>query len=202
MSMNQRPYAASCEQNREPIAEVLERHAEGRRTVLEIGSGTGQHAVYFAQRFDWLDWQPSDLEENHEAINAWRQHSACENVREPLPLDVSGDWPQRSYDLVFTANTLHIMARDEVEDLFARVPRVLHRNSRLLIYGPFNYEGRYSSMSNARFDQWLRQQDPLSGIKDFEWLQDLAVRAGLECIEDVAMPANNRLLVWQRFGAE
>ncbi len=197
--MSNRPYAESCDQNCDPIAEVLERHAEGRCSVLEIGSGTGQHAVYFAERFDWLDWQPSDLDDYHAGINAWREHSGCANVREPLSLDVSGDWPQQQYDLVFSANTLHIMAADEVEDFFAAVPRVMHAESRLLIYGPFNYEGRYTSMSNARFDQWLKQRDPLSGIKDFEWLQDLAVRAGLECIEDVAMPANNRILVWQRF---
>jgi len=199
--MSQRPHAESCDQNREPIAEVLGRHAEGRVSVLEIGSGTGQHAVYFAGRFEWLDWQPSDLEEQHAGIDAWRRHSGCANVRAPLPLDVSGEWPDRQFDLVFTANTLHIMARDEVEDFFAAVPRVMHAGSRLLIYGPFNYEGRYTAISNARFDQWLRQQDPLSGIKDFEWLQDLAVRAGLECIEDVAMPENNRMLVWQRFSS-
>jgi len=197
--MSNRPHAESCDQNREPIAEVLARHAEGRCSVLEIGSGTGQHAVYFAERFGWLDWQPSDLDEHHAGINAWREHSGCTNVRTPLSLDVSGDWPQQRYDLVFSANTLHIMAADEVEDFFAAVPRVMHDESRLLIYGPFNYEGRYTSIGNARFDQWLKQRDPLSGIKDYEWLQDLAVRAGLECIEDVAMPANNRILVWQRF---
>ena len=197
--MSNRPHAESCDQNREPIAEVLARHAEGRCSVLEIGSGTGQHAVYFAERFGWLDWQPSDLDEHHAGINAWREHSGCTNVRTPLSLDVSGDWPQQRYDLVFSANTLHIMAADEVEDFFAAVPRVMHDESRLLIYGPFNYEGRYTSIGNARFDQWLKQRDPLSGIKDYEWLQDQAVRAGLECIEDVAMPANNRILVWQRF---
>ncbi len=197
--MIDRPYAESCDQNRESIAEVLGRYAEGRRSVLEIGSGTGQHAVYFARRFHWLDWQPSDLDEHHAGINAWRAHSGCANVREPLALDVSdAQWPDQDYDLVFSANTLHIMADDEVADFFARVPQVMHGESRLLIYGPFNYEGRYTSMSNARFDQWLKQRDPLSGIKDFDWLVDLALRAGLECIEDVAMPANNRMLVWQR----
>jgi len=201
-TMTDRPYAESCDQNREPIAEILARHAEGRCSVLEIGSGTGQHAVYFAERFDWLDWQPSDLEEHHAGIEAWRAASGRANVRAPLPLDVSGDWPDQEYDLVFSANTLHIMAADEVEDFFSRVPRVMHADSRLLVYGPFNYEGRYTSISNARFDRWLKQRDPLSGIKDFEWLEDLAVRAGLECIEDHPMPANNRMLVWRRFVAD
>ncbi len=197
--MDNRPYAESCDQNRDPIGEVLQRYVKGRHSVLEIGSGTGQHAVYFAARWPWLSWQTSDLAENHAGIKAWIDHSGLDNVLAPILLDVRDSWPEgRRYDLVFSANSLHIMAAEAVALCFSGLPALMHEESRFLVYGPFNYDGRYTSASNARFDQWLKQRDPLSGIRDFAWLQELGRKNGLECIEDIVMPANNRTLVWQK----
>ena len=196
--MPNKPYAESCDQNREPIRHVLGKYAGSRRTVLEIGSGTGQHAVYFASQFPWLNWQTSDVSENHDGINAWIDDSTLNNVMRPLHLDVAGAWPATAYDLVFSANTLHIMSMAEVELCFRNLPAVMHETSCFLVYGPFNYQGKYTSDSNARFDQWLKQRDSNSGIKNFDWLRDIAAQSGLECADDIEMPANNRILVWQK----
>jgi cyclopropane fatty-acyl-phospholipid synthase-like methyltransferase len=195
--MNPKPYAESCEQNRMPIQQVLQNYVAGRRQVLEIGSGTGQHAVYFAEAFPHLLWQTSDLAENHPGIRAWIEESDLSNVLPPLVLDSTGVWPEQQYDLIYTANTVHIMSQYAVEKMFKAVPGCMHQGAVLLIYGPFNYDNRYTSESNARFDQWLKQRDPASCIKNFEWLQDIGQESGLECIDDHAMPANNRILVWQ-----
>ena len=196
--MLNKPYSESCDQNRDPIQRVFEQFVDGRNTVLEIGSGTGQHAVYFAAQFADLLWQTSDLIENHQAIQAWIVDSGLDNVFSPIELDSRGDWPEQQYDLVYSANTVHIMSSVAVEQLFNKLPFCMHENSVFLLYGPFNYEGSYTSESNARFDLWLKQHDSASGIKNFEWLKDLAQQSGLECTDDFEMPANNRLLVWQK----
>lgn len=194
-----KPYSEACDQNREPIRKLLQSYVKDRHQVLEIGSGTGQHAVYFAADFPWLTWQTSDLAENHDGIQAWIDDSGLSNVLPPLALDVTADvWPRQRYDLVYTANTLHIMSPMVVKKLFAEVPVCLKENAVFLVYGPFNYAGQYTSESNAQFDRWLKQRDADSGIKNFEWLQDIASLSGLECIDDYPMPANNRLLVWQK----
>ncbi len=199
--MLNKPYSESCDQNREPIKRVFEQFVDGRNTVLEIGSGTGQHAVYFAAQFAGLLWQTSDLIENHQAIQAWIVDSGLDNVFSPIELDSRGDWPEQQYDLLYSANTVHIMSSDAVEQLFKKLPFCMHDNSVFLLYGPFNYDGRYTSESNARFDQWLKQRDSASGIKNFEWLKDLGMQSGLECFEDFEMPANNRLLVWKKINS-
>jgi len=193
-----KPFSESCEQNRLPIRQVLSRYVEGRRTLLEIGSGTGQHAIYFAAEFPWLVWQTSDLEQQHSGIAAWIRDSGLYNVLYPLSLDAASDWPSQQYDLLFSANTLHIMSEPAAEGFMRKVSGCMHAQSVLIVYGPFNYQNRYTSDSNARFDQWLKQRDPASGIKNFEWLKDIAELSGLECIEDIAMPANNRILVWHK----
>ena len=196
-----KPYAESCDQNREPIFEILKDFVDGKSSLLEIGSGTGQHAVYFARQFPWIEWQTSDQAEYHDGIQAWIVDGGLPNVKSPLLLDVrQPDWYGKRYDLIFSANTLHIMSEYAVEHLFNKLPLVMHGASQFLVYGPFNYQGRYTSDSNARFDSWLKQRDIESGIKNFEWLQDIAAKSGLECSHDFAMPANNRILVWQRTG--
>lgn len=192
-------YSEACAQNREPIRSILQGYVQNRHQVLEIGSGTGQHAVYFATDFPWLTWQTSDVPDNHDAIQAWIDDSGLSNVLPPLSLDVTSDpWPQQRYDLIYTANTLHIMSSPAVQKLFAGVPACLNENAVFLIYGPVNYGGQYTSESNAQFDRWLKQRDAASGIKNFEWLADIARFSGLECVEDFPMPANNRILVWQK----
>lgn len=193
----EKPIAPSCEKNREPILEVLREHFADRRHVLEIGSGTGQHAIFFAEHLPHLRWQTSDRAENLPGITAWLQEAALPNTVLPLELDVTAAWPERRHDAVFSANTLHIMPWSAVECLFARLPDVLAANARLVIYGPFNYGGQFTSDSNAAFDRWLKEKAPHQGIRDFERVHALAQAAGLELLEDRAMPSNNRCLVWQ-----
>ncbi|MGV6825923.1 MAG: DUF938 domain-containing protein [bacterium] len=196
-----KPYAESCDQNREPIFEVIRPLLIHARDVLEIGSGTGQHAVYFARRLDHLVWRCSDRTQNHAGIRQWLDEAGLDNTPAPLNIDVNSDfWPILSVDNVFSANTAHIMSEQEVAQMFSGVGEVLNIGGYFMLYGPFNYEGRYTSESNARFDQWLKDRDPLSGIKHFEDLQRHAADNHLVLHQDNAMPANNRLLVWQQIG--
>lgn len=194
-----KPYSASCERNREPILTVLRGHFADRRRVLEIGSGTGQHAVHFAAALPQLVWQTADREENLDGVRLWLEDAALPNTPEPLVLDVNQpDWPAPAYDAVFSANTLHIMGWDEVREMFRRLPEVMAADAKLAIYGPFNYGGRYTSDSNAEFDSALKRSDPKRGIRDAEAVDELAAAIGLRLVEDCAMPANNRCRVWQR----
>jgi SAM-dependent methyltransferase len=160
--------------------------------VLEIGSGTGQHAAYFAPELPHLVWQASDVAENLPGIREW----VCDPP--PIELDVDKAWPKVDADAVFSANTCHIMSWPQVEQLFSGVGRVLRKGGVFALYGPFNYGGKPTSESNARFDAMLRGRDPASGLRDFEEINRLAAGAGLAFAEDNAMPANNRLLVWRR----
>lgn len=196
--MINKPYSESCKQNREPIRQVLGQFVNGRQSVLEIGSGTGQHAVYFSGQYPFLQWQTSDLTENHAGIQSWINDSGLNNVYPPIELDVIAQWPDRKFDLLYSANTVHIMSSYAVQKLFSAIPGCMHDESVFLLYGPFNYLGQYTSDSNARFDMWLKQRDPESSIKNFEWLKDIGQQSGLECTHDFAMPANNRILVWQK----
>lgn len=194
-----KPNSEACERNRAPILAVLRDAFADCASVLEIGSGTGQHAVYFGAHLPHLVWQPSDLIEHHAGIRAWLSEAQLENVLPPLALDANGaDWPQRQYDAVYTCNTLHIVSRETVERMFAGIARALPLNGVLAVYGPFNYGGDYTSASNARFDAWLKARDPASGIRDFENIDALARSYGFALAHDHAMPANNRTLVWRR----
>jgi cyclopropane fatty-acyl-phospholipid synthase-like methyltransferase len=195
--MNDKPHAPSTERNREPILEVLRQYFSDRRQVLEIGSGTGQHAVYFAQALPQLQWQCSERADQLDGIRAWLHEAVLPNTPPPLELDVAqAHWPDQRYDAVFSANTLHIMPWSAVQQLFAHLPQVLAADARMVVYGPFNYDGQFTSDSNAQFDVWLKQQEPHRGIRDFEAVNALAQQAGLKLIEDRAMPSNNRCLVW------
>lgn len=194
-----KPYAESCEQNRAPILEVLRRELVNKSRLLELGSGTGQHAVYFAAEFPHLLWQTSDVPAMHAGIHAWLQEAMLDNVLAPLPLEVCGDnWPEQRFDAVFSANTAHIMSWPQVECLIRGVAEVLETGGVFCLYGPFNYNGRYTSESNARFDAWLKSRDPLSGVRDFEAVDELARRAGMVLKQDCEMPANNRTLIWSK----
>ncbi|MCG6887455.1 MAG: class I SAM-dependent methyltransferase [Proteobacteria bacterium] len=196
-----KPFSESCEQNKQPILEVLQQHLASARRVLEIGSGTGQHAVFFAAQLPHLHWLASDVPANHPGIDAWIGEAGLANLSGPLALDVNQpDWPVVDCDAVFSANSAHIMDWPSVQNMFAGIGRVLETGGVFCLYGPFNYEGRYTSDSNARFDAWLKARDPASGIRDFETLAALAEDAGLTFIADHAMPANNRILVWRKPG--
>lgn len=192
-------YSAACERNREPILAVLRDVLANARDVLEIGSGTGQHAVYFGAHLPHLVWQTSDLPENHASILAWLDEERPPNVLRPLHLDVgSNAWPTGPFDAVFSANTCHIMAWSHVEAMFAGAGRVLKQGGLLCIYGPFNYNGNFTSESNAVFNMSLKAQGGHMGIRDFEAVDRLAGEQGMVLEADHAMPANNRLLVWRR----
>ena len=192
-----KPSAPSCERNREPILEVLRGQFTDRRDVLEIGSGTGQHAVYFAQAMPTLRWQCSDRAENLPGIRLWLDDARLPNTPPPIELDVGGVWPSHRYDAVFSANTLHIMAWGEVEQLFDHLRRVTTDDAIVAVYGPFNYHGRYTSDSNAEFDQWLQARGSHMRIRDAEAVDALAEVAGFDLVDDIAMPANNRLRTWR-----
>ena len=197
--MSGKPFAPSCERNREPILEALRPALRDARSVLEIGSGTGQHAVHFAAAMPWLHWQTSEQAEHLPGIVQWLDEAALPNTSPPLALDVAaGPWPALQFDAVFTANTLHIMGWPQVQALFAGVARVLAQDGTLAVYGPFNYDGAYTSDSNAQFDAWLKARDRASAIRDFEAVDALARGIGLQLQHDHALPANNRLLVWRR----
>jgi cyclopropane fatty-acyl-phospholipid synthase-like methyltransferase len=194
--MTERPFSIACERNKEPILVVLREHFADRKHVLEVGSGTGQHAVHFATNLPHLVWQTSDRAENLPCVRAWLAHARRPNTPPPLELDVTGDWPAQRFDAVFSANTLHIMSWAEVETFFARLPDVLEADAVLAIYGPFRYGGQHTSASNAAFEASLKAAVPHRAIRDFEAVDTLARNIGLTLVEDHAMPANNRCLVW------
>lgn len=188
-----KPYSEACERNRAPILAVLKRVLRDPRRVLEIGSGTGQHAAYFGAELPHLRWQASDVADDLDGIREW-----VGDAVPPIELDVDKPWPAVDADAAFSANTAHIMSWAQVERMFQGVARLLPPGGRFALYGPFHYGGQPTSPSNARFDAMLRARDPSSGIRDFEHIQTLAGRYGLALLEDNAMPANNRLLVFKR----
>jgi len=197
--MSEKPFSQACDNNQQAIFAILERVFAQAQQVLEIGSGTGQHASYFAPRLPQLIWQTSDQAGYHGGINAWLDDTSAENLRRPLVLNVDmPQWPIDKVDAVFTANTCHIMGWASVENMFRQLGDVLSAGGTLAIYGPFNYDGQFTSLSNANFDQWLKQRGTQQGIRDFEAVDKLASEAGMTLLEDNAMPANNRLLVWRK----
>ena len=190
-----KPYSESCDQNKQPILEVILPIFSALNSVLEIGSGTGQHAIYFAEKMPHLTWYTSDRRSYLDGINMWLEDTNLPNVMPALELDVTDDhWPVADVDAVFTANSVHIMGRREVACLIKGAAKLLTEQGDLVIYGPFNYGGSYTSESNARFDQWLKSRDTGSGIKDIEEILSLAHDNGMHLIADMAMPANNRIL--------
>ena len=192
-----KPFAESCEKNKEPILEVLQEIFADSKRVLEIASGTGQHAVHFGSALPHLVWQPSELPKNLEGIQAWLDEAHLPNVLPPVALDVNDvHWPVESVDAIFNANTVHIISWPEVERLFVHITEVIEPGGYVCFYGPYNYDGKFTSESNERFDGWLKSRDPNSGVRDFEAVNALAASHGLELLRDIAMPSNNRMLVW------
>lgn len=194
-----KPWSEACERNREPILAVLKQRFAAPGTVLEIGAGTGQHAVYFARELPHLQWIATDRKENHAGIRAWIEEASLPNVAGPLELDVAqAQWPIEHADYVFSANTAHIMSWPEVERMFAGIARVLRSSGVFCLYGPFNRNGEYTSASNRAFDASLRARAAHMGLRDDRALIALGDACGLEFVEDCALPANNRILIWQR----
>ncbi len=198
----EKPFSTSCERNREPILGVLREAFSDRRSVLEIGSGSGQHAVYFAAAMPHLDWQTSERSEFLSGVQSWLDEAALANTRSPIAFDVGqDDWPTSRFDAIFSANTLHIMAWSEVERLFARLPEIMSEDCIVAVYGPFNIDGNYTSKSNAAFDGWLHERGAHMAIRDLADVDAQAAAAGLERIGLHSLPANNFCAIWQRRGA-
>jgi cyclopropane fatty-acyl-phospholipid synthase-like methyltransferase len=193
------PDAPATARNKDAILEVLQFEFCDCKSVFEIGSGTGQHAVYFAAAMPWLVWQTSELPEHHEGIQAWIDSANLQNVRPPLAYDASGSLQISSrFDAVFSANTAHIMSIGEVRTMFCHVAELLHPGGLFCLYGPFNENGRSTSDSNAAFDVSLQQRKSSMGLRDREELKRLGRENGLIDLRRYAMPANNQLLVWQK----
>ena len=193
------PISEACERNKGPILEVLRNAFAGRAHVLEVGSGTGQHAVHFAAHLPHLVWHPTEQLKYLPDLEARIKQQGGDNLRPPAVLDVrQAVWPLRQADAVFSANTLHIMSWAEVLDLFGGLGRILAAGGVLCIYGPFRYDGRYTSDSNRNFDHMLQERDPLSGLRDIQAVTTLASQYGIHLKADHDLPANNRLLEFVR----
>ncbi len=198
--MSSKAFAPAAERNAQPILGVLRNEFSDTESVFEIGSGTGQHAVFFAAALPQLEWQPSDVEENLHSIGAWVREAALANVRDPLPLDVlaTADIPAASYDGVFTANTAHIMSFTAVKKMFAIAAQVLDPVGIFVLYGPIRQDGKFNTPSNAAFHESLRRGDPKMGIRDLGDLDRLAEAGDMRRKRLYAMPANNHIVVWQK----
>lgn len=195
-----KPFSQACENNRGPILDALQALLADCHDVLEIGSGTGQHAVHFGAALPALRWHTSDRAENHAGILAWLEEAALANVVAPLELDVDqpAHWPGRLFDAVYSANTAHIMGWPSVVNMLGGVASLLTPGTPFLLYGPFCRAGRHVSESNQRFDATLRARDPAMGVRDLDALEAAAGQAGLVLADLLALPANNQILVWRR----
>ncbi|KQR09074.1 MULTISPECIES: DUF938 domain-containing protein [Xanthomonas] len=208
-----KPFSPASARNRDPILAVLQRHFADRHHVLEIGAGTGQHAVHFAAAMPWLQWQASDHADHLPGMQQWLDDAALPNTPPPIAMQAvltptSGLAPlpalpalsdgQRGFDAIYSANTLHIMGWPQVQALFAGLPEVMAPQAVLVVYGPFNRDGQFTSDSNRDFDAMLRARDAASGIRDAADVDALAAQVGLQLVDDVEMPANNCCRVWRR----
>ncbi|HXH30624.1 MAG TPA: DUF938 domain-containing protein [Bacteriovoracaceae bacterium] len=196
----EKPYSPACDNNKGPILEVLKQYiTTDNRKLLEIGTGTGQHAVFLAAEFPFIDWVTSDRAINHSGIKQWLTEAQVNNVKGPVEFEIGKDeFPKNSFDLVFTANTFHIMHWKECKSLMKMLGHRLREGAQVFIYGPFNYQGQFTSKSNEEFDRSLKARDPLSGIRAFEDVDTCMKKNGFAFCNDHPMPANNRILVYTR----
>lgn len=196
----ERPFSPACERNSGPILEVLQEYiTKDDKRLIEIGAGTGQHSVFFAPNFPWMEWYPTDVSDKLDGIRLWLKDSGARNIQAPQRLIVGkDDFPKLKFDVVFTANTFHIMHWKECKSLMKLLGHRLRENSKVFIYGPFKYNGHYTSESNEVFDRQLKERDPESGIRSFEDVLNNMTKNGFELLHDYDLPANNRMLVFRR----
>ncbi len=198
MTNRRKPYAEACDENGTAILEVLRSRLPASGELLEIGSGTGQHAVMFAKALPGIQWHTSDVAQMHEGIQMWLDEAHLPNLYPPIALDVRNDpWPKMPFDAIYSANTAHIMPEEAVDAMFTGVAKILKTDAPFLLYGPFMYDGEHTSESNWRFDRWIRSSEKHRGIRDVNWLKQIAEPVGLILDEDLEMPINNRTLVWR-----
>lgn len=193
-----KPFSQACENNKHPILERISPLLINAKSVLEIGAGTGQHSVYFAEYLPHLVWHASDIAAHLPGIAMWHEEAGLANLAELIALDVTAQWPHIQVDAVYAANTLHIMPWEVGQQMIVGAAKVINKSGMMLIYGPFKYDGRFTSSSNARFDLWLKQQLPHQGVRDIEAVKAVAQSVGFSLENDFAMPANNQLLVFRK----
>ncbi len=200
MTEAEKPFSPACERNQAVILSQLQKLLRNTDLqVLEIGSGSGQHAVYFGQNLPQVSWQTADVTSNHCGIQMWLQEANLDNVLPPLAYEIGRDqWPVKNTDVVFSANTLHIISEALVKQLIQDLGGHLKAGNRVLFYGPFKYNGEFTSESNAEFELWLKDIDPLRGVRDFEVVEQLMSKQGFILLEDISMPANNQLLLFEK----
>lgn len=202
------PFSPSADRNKEAIGDALEKWLLEATSVFEFGSGTGQHAVYLCQQYPALHWQPSELEQNLPALTQLLQQANANNIRPPIACDVLA-WPQSahtatgamtesSYGFTYSANTAHIMSMEAVTNMISLAASLLQPDGYFALYGPFRYGTEHTGVGNIRFDAMLRESDASMGVRDKFALDELAQRSGMACIEDIAMPSDNRILIWQK----
>ena len=198
--MMNRPDAPATKRNRDPILKALKKELHGEKELLEIGSGTGQHAVYFAKHMPMIVWQTSDQKKNNDAIQSWIKSTNSKNLKLPLNLEIglNEDCIKKKYDDVFSSKTSHIMSFKNVEKMFSLVGRILRKNGKFFLYGPFRVNGDFTSKSNEKFNDELNQKDPIMGIRDIEKLDKFAIQNKLSNYAFIQMPANNFLSVWSK----
>ncbi|MFQ3189045.1 MAG: trans-aconitate methyltransferase [Paraglaciecola sp.] len=195
--MFDKPFSQACENNKQPILDILSRVLEHKKILLEIGSGTGQHAAYFAPRLMHLEWHTSDMPDKHLGIAAWLADMKVDNLHSPLAFTIgdTSTWPLVNVDAVYTANTTHIMQPSDTKLMMKLVANNLLSGGVFCQYGPYNFQGQYSSESNQSFDQHLSEQG-CGGIRDIDelilWANPLIL------IKTISMPANNFMLIWQK----
>ena len=192
-------FSQAAENNKTPILDVLRDWLRPGASVLEIGSGSGQHAIHFSQALPNVEWLPSDRPEVQSLLQRNTKRYGPSNLLAPITLDLGAPgWPDSRIDAVYSANVLHIVSTDLGETMIKCAAQCLHAGGLFILYGPFRYGGSFTTPSNAEFDDWLRARDPNSGIRDFEWLDELARARDLMLQEDRSMPANNQCLVFQK----
>ncbi len=195
-----KPVAPACERNQAVILEQLKQQLRAEdRLILEIGSGTGQHAVYFGEHLKHITWQTSDVQSNHPGIQMWLDEAELSNVLSPLGYEIGQtEWPNCQADVIFSANVLHIISMEMVKQFMRDLGENLRPGNRVMFYGPFKYRDEYTSESNADFDLWLKDKDPKRGIRDFEHIEQMMQQQGFTLVQDIAMPANNQLLIFEK----
>jgi len=193
-----RNFNQAADNNKAPILKELQRLFSAPGKLLEIGSGSGQHAMHMANLLPGVIWQPTEVSGNLPLLAENLSAARCSSLMEPLELEVGQHWPDGSYRYAYLANVLHIIAEELLRDLFAGLRRLVQPGGMLACYGPFKYGGSFTTDSNARFDDWLRRNYSAAGIRDIETIADEAELADFRCIDDIAMPANNQLLVFCR----
>ena len=192
------PISLSCQNNRDPIIEQLVLLFKQTSKVLEIGSGTGQHAAWFSPRLPWLDWQPSDLENRQDDINKWLHAYPAPNLCKPIVLNVCEAWPKTPYDAVFSANTSHILSWKNVKYMITGAASVLPKDGIFCLYGPFKFRDIDMAPSNIAFDKRLKESSPNRGLRQVEMIDEIAQRLGLQMTGNLSMPKNNRILSWRK----